>query len=342
VLAVVSHSRSRSVEQAGMATGRAVANQVVTLRNFYTGEIAPRAKKAGMQLGYDYTRKEGVLPLPATLVKALGESVAKEYPGTDVRLLSNHPFPNRAGAPKLDGFQSQALAALEKAPKEPVHRVEDVNGRLSVRYAVADVMKEGCVACHNSHPQSPKKDWKVGDVRGIVEVVVPVDEVDGPSAKARCCYRPRDRQLRRARPGAACAHAAHRHRSLAQRRPGDGTAWPTATSRCSAPRQQRRSEPPVRLAQQHGRQAAPHRDASEPQRRVDPGREQRGALGNADLSQRTEEAASNLQATASSMEQLTATVKQRADSAVTANQLAHSAAEVGNAAAPSCRRSSRR
>lgn len=32
-------------------------------------------------------------------------------------------------------------------------------------------MKEGCVACHNTHPESPRKDWKVGDVRGIVETM---------------------------------------------------------------------------------------------------------------------------------------------------------------------------
>ena len=52
------------------------------------------------------------------------------------------------------------------------------------------------------------------------------------------------------------------------------------------------------------------------------------ASGNADLSQRTELAAGNLQRTASSMEGLTHTVRQSADSAHTANQLASSAAEV--------------
>ena len=49
------------------------------------------------------------------------------------------------------------------------------------------------------------------------------------------------------------------------------------------------------------------------------------ATGNQDLSQRTEQTASNLQQAASSMVQLTGTVKQTADSARTANQLAHSA-----------------
>jgi methyl-accepting chemotaxis protein len=49
------------------------------------------------------------------------------------------------------------------------------------------------------------------------------------------------------------------------------------------------------------------------------------AVGNADLSQRTEEQASNLQQTAASMEQLTGTVQQTAETASTAATLSHSA-----------------
>jgi methyl-accepting chemotaxis protein len=49
------------------------------------------------------------------------------------------------------------------------------------------------------------------------------------------------------------------------------------------------------------------------------------ATGNADLSQRTEQQASNLQNTAASMEELTSTVKNNADSAQQANQLAGAA-----------------
>ena len=33
-------------------------------------------------------------------------------------------------------------------------------------------MGQVCVSCHNSHPDSPKRDWKVGDVRGIQEISV--------------------------------------------------------------------------------------------------------------------------------------------------------------------------
>jgi signal transduction histidine kinase len=44
-----------------------------------------------------------------------------------------------------------------------------------LRYATADLMRGSCVACHNSHPDSPKRDWSTGDVRGVLEVVQPMD-----------------------------------------------------------------------------------------------------------------------------------------------------------------------
>lgn len=33
-------------------------------------------------------------------------------------------------------------------------------------------MGAACVQCHNSHPDSPKKDWKIGDVRGLQEIEI--------------------------------------------------------------------------------------------------------------------------------------------------------------------------
>ena len=33
-------------------------------------------------------------------------------------------------------------------------------------------MAAPCVNCHNTHPDSPKRDWKVGDVRGIEEFTI--------------------------------------------------------------------------------------------------------------------------------------------------------------------------
>ncbi|HEX5687027.1 MAG TPA: methyl-accepting chemotaxis protein [Ideonella sp.] len=330
VVALALRTRSESVEQAGLTTGRAVANQVVTLRSFYTAEIASRAKKAGMQLGFDFRDADNTLPLPATLVKALGESVAKEYPGTDVRLMSRYPFPNRAGtAQKLDEFQTGALAALEKDPQTPQHRVEEINGRLSVRYAVADVMKEGCVACHNSNPQSPKHDWKVGDVRGIVEVVVPVDQVEQSISRSSLTlvllvlgsfgllgallYALTQRVVSR-----PLFEAAQRMERVASGDLNDPPAHRRVDEVGSLFDSLRAMTAKLRDTVGQVRQSAESIEVASGE----------VAAGNQDLSSRTELAAANLQQTAGSMSQLTGTVQHTADSAKTANQLAQSATEV--------------
>jgi methyl-accepting chemotaxis protein len=332
VLAVVAQQRQHTVQQAGLATGRAVANQIVTLRSFYTAEIAPRAKKSGMELGYDFAAKDNTLPLPATLVKALGESIAKQYPGTDVKLLSQYPFPHRAADPKtvrLDAFQTEALAAFQRDPKATLHRVEDVNGRLSVRYAVADVMKAGCVACHNSHPQSPKKDWKDGDVRGLVEVVVPVDEVDKSIAGSSLLLA----VLVCIGFAAVAIVLAVVVRRVVSRPLGQAVQVleQVAEGDLTVNTPQARSAELSRLfGAMQGMVGRLRRTVGQVRSSADSIQTASAevATGNADLSQRTEATASNLQQAASAIDQLSSNVRHSAESAASANQLATSAAEV--------------
>ena len=178
VLVAMLFIRDQNTELAGLNTAESVANQIVTVRTFYTAEVVPRAKRAGMGVNYDFADHNDVIPLPATLTRVLGEQIAEAYPGMLVRLYSRFPFPHRSSLEKYDDFELEAITALEKDSNTPFYRLENVNGRLSMRYAIADVMRPGCIGCHNSHPESPKTDWQVGDVRGVVEVIVPVDAVE--------------------------------------------------------------------------------------------------------------------------------------------------------------------
>ena len=43
-------------------------------------------------------------------------------------------------------------------------------------------MQETCVQCHNGHDDSTKKDWKVGEVVGVLEIIRPLDR---DTARAR-------------------------------------------------------------------------------------------------------------------------------------------------------------
>lgn len=177
--------KAKNTREAGLSTAESIASQIKSMRSFYTKEIAPRAKQAGMELNYDYDQRESVLPLPATFTHALGDQIAKDQPGMQVRLYSRYPYPHRAASETYNDFEKEALDRLEQDPETPIYELVRIEDRLSLRYGIADRMvSEGCVSCHNSHPESPKTDWKLGDVRGVIEVVVPVDEVEASIAKS--------------------------------------------------------------------------------------------------------------------------------------------------------------
>jgi PAS domain S-box-containing protein len=147
------------------------------LRKLYTAEVVDRLKDKAVEITHDPAHREEAIPLPVTLAMELGEKINREHPGAHVRLVSDYPFPWRKDSrPPLDAFQQEALQALRNDPSQPFYRFEEVEGRSALRYAVADRMEAACLVCHNDpRTQSPKTDWKVGDVRGILEIVRPLD-----------------------------------------------------------------------------------------------------------------------------------------------------------------------
>src|SRR6266568_4707681 len=68
----------------------------------------------------------------------------------------------------------RALASLRQLPNQEPTEVSWSLFTDRVRHVAPIVMGTTCVACHNTHPDSPKRDWKVGDVRGIQEVAISV------------------------------------------------------------------------------------------------------------------------------------------------------------------------
>ncbi len=169
-------SSERMVQQYATESAEAHAASVTQFRNFYTLELVPRAVEAGMTVTHDYKSRSNALPLPATLTIDLGHYLSKVDGGTQVRLYSDQPFPWRVQERQLDDFQRQALAHLKVKPNEPFVREEMMQGTRVLRFAQADRMLPKCVACHNSYPGSPRTDWKEGDVRGALEVVLPVSQ----------------------------------------------------------------------------------------------------------------------------------------------------------------------
>jgi PAS domain S-box-containing protein len=169
-------SSERVVFQNATESAQEHAESVTQFRNFYAQELVPRAVRAGVSVTHDYKARDNALPLPATLTIELGHYMSQVDGGTQVRLYSDLPFPWRSDERQLDDFQKQALAHLKEHPEKPFVREELMNGQRVLRYAQADRMLSACVACHNQYQGSPKTDWKVGDVRGALEIILPVSQ----------------------------------------------------------------------------------------------------------------------------------------------------------------------
>ena len=152
------------------------AEMVSNFRQLYSSEVVERVKAFGIRANHQYKDKDRTVPLPATLTMELGERFAASSPGAKIRLYSEYPFPWRKDDHQLDDFEQEALRTLRQQPDQPFYRFEEFEGRASLRYAIADKMQQAsCVRCHNSYPDSPKTDWKLGDVRGVLEIIRPLD-----------------------------------------------------------------------------------------------------------------------------------------------------------------------
>jgi hypothetical protein len=121
----------------------------------------------------------GTVPLsiPATFLHDVGRQLGETgRTGVKVRQYSDYPFPWRIDGGPRDEFERDALRRLRRGTGQTaVHEFTEVGGQRVVRYARARVMERSCVECHGTHDQSPRRDWQVGDVRGVLEVIRPLD-----------------------------------------------------------------------------------------------------------------------------------------------------------------------
>jgi signal transduction histidine kinase len=163
------------IKTSALQNVRVLTNAVTQFRTLYTSEVIDRIDEKVVPVSHDYLQQNGAIPLPATLTLMLGEKIGSAADVT-TRLYSPYPFPWRSTRGGLrDQFAQDAWSYLQREPDQAFYRVEIVDGRQMLRFATADRMRISCIGCHNSHPDSPRKGWQVGDVRGVLEIDRPID-----------------------------------------------------------------------------------------------------------------------------------------------------------------------
>jgi signal transduction histidine kinase len=162
-----------ATDQAVLAS-RSIAAQFKTIREYYTENVVDKIVMAGtFKASSDHKGDPKAIPLPVTMIHDLSALLTKQ--DTAISLYSKFPFPNRENR-RLDAFEQAAWDFLITNPQESYSRTEVRDGKQIVRVAVADTMVvQGCVNCHNTTAASPKKDWKLGDLRGVLEITSVID-----------------------------------------------------------------------------------------------------------------------------------------------------------------------
>ncbi|MGH8548605.1 MAG: Tll0287-like domain-containing protein [Methylococcales bacterium] len=112
-------------------------------------------------------------PLPAQMFRADAESVKELTDDFTYTLQSMWPV-NKQNAPVTD-MEKEALQFVVDHPGENFYGIEKLGDQDYYTAVYADVaVDEACIACHNNHKDSPRTDFKMGDVMGGVVIRVPL------------------------------------------------------------------------------------------------------------------------------------------------------------------------
>jgi serine phosphatase RsbU (regulator of sigma subunit) len=148
---------------------------IAKIRTYYAQNIIARVQDApdGVTPTHEYHDTPGGIPIPATLSIELGEVIGGNTRNLKYRFVSDLPFRER-GSHALTPFETRALEDFRKSrdPEDIEIGYEGSFFNRKVQIASPVILGEACVSCHNSHPESPKTDWQVGDVRGIQAITI--------------------------------------------------------------------------------------------------------------------------------------------------------------------------
>jgi hypothetical protein len=175
------------VQRTALESARLETKMLDEAWRFYSEEIEdidPKTTKVAITERYKLEHPS--LPLPASFAIDLAERISRRSPGTEFRVYSRYPWLGRKGGPQ-DAFDEAALEYLERnarppseTPAEPpaeYARFVTQGDTRKLLYYSARHMEHSCLGCHNAPSgPSPKKDWKVGDVVGVLKIVRPLDQ----------------------------------------------------------------------------------------------------------------------------------------------------------------------
>ncbi|MBX2882773.1 MAG: DUF3365 domain-containing protein [Granulosicoccus sp.] len=149
-------------------------------RAVYTRRIVNRlAAKEKVITASEHFEDEKALVLPAQMFRFGAEMVAKrakENPEVDFSYSLQSLWPiNKQNAPSTDA-EKEGLQFVSDNKGENFYTTEELGGVNYFTAVYADVaVAPVCATCHNDHVDTPRSDFKIGDVMGGVVIRIPLE-----------------------------------------------------------------------------------------------------------------------------------------------------------------------
>jgi hypothetical protein len=119
-------------------------------------------------------REEKALPLPAQLMRMGSEAVQQK--GAEFHYVLRSLWPINPKNAAETATEKAGLESVAAHPETNYYSGESLGGRRYFTAVYPDkAVAQVCVDCHNQHADSPKKDFRVGDVMGGIVVRVPLE-----------------------------------------------------------------------------------------------------------------------------------------------------------------------
>jgi len=113
-------------------------------------------------------------PLPGHLLRSASQAVQQK--GAEFHYVARSLWPINPGNKPETATETEGLRYVAEHPDSNYYAEEFLGGRRYFTAVYPDVaLVPSCVECHNQRPDSPKNDFKLGDVMGGIVVRVPLE-----------------------------------------------------------------------------------------------------------------------------------------------------------------------
>ncbi len=142
-------------------------------REVYTKHVVERMQIKGVVVASENWEEKNTLPLPAQFLMESGRVLARKGLGIQYRLISLWPINKRNVA--SSEFEKIGIGTILTHPTKPYTGFVKEGGARYFQAVYPDLaVAQACIGCHNSHPDSPKRDFKINDVMGAIVISIPV------------------------------------------------------------------------------------------------------------------------------------------------------------------------